>query len=45
MTLVGDLATPPVLSAPADTPAIDGTWKLLVLPYRDDEFLIFEIKA
>src|SRR5690242_8878405 len=44
-TLVGGAAWRPVQSALADAPDLDGTWKLLVVPYRDDEFLIFDIKS
>src|SRR4051794_37488327 len=35
----------PMLAAPAGASDLDGTWKLVVLPYGDDEFLVFEIKA
>ncbi len=29
----------------ADAPALDGKWKLVVLPYGEDEFLILDIKT
>ncbi len=44
-TLVGGLALGPALSAAADAPDLDGRWKLIALPYGDDEFLIFDVKA
>ena len=44
-TLVGGLALSPALSATADAPDLSGDWKLIALPYGDDEFLIFDVKA
>ncbi len=45
LTLVGQPALRPAVSATADAPELAGNWRLLALPYGDDEFLIFEIKA
>src|SRR3954453_11588659 len=43
--MLGGPSSRPMLAAPAGASDLDGTWKLVVLPYGDDEFLVFEIKA
>jgi hypothetical protein len=42
--LVGGPAVRPLLSASADAPDLAGTWKLVVLSFGDDEFLILDLK-
>jgi hypothetical protein len=43
-TLVGGPAVRPLRSVAADAPDLTGTWKLVVLPSGDDEFLILDLK-
>jgi hypothetical protein len=42
---LGGPSSRPTLAAPAGASDLEGTWKLVVLPYGDDEFLVFDIKA
>jgi hypothetical protein len=42
-TLVGGPALRPILSAPADAPDLAGAWKLVLVPFGNDEFLIVDV--
>lgn len=44
-TLIGGLRARPCLAAFDDAPAVAGAWKLVVMPFGDDEFVIFDVKS
>jgi hypothetical protein len=43
-TLVGGPSLRPILSAPAEAPDLTGTWKLTIVAFGNDEFVIVDLK-
>lgn len=43
--MIGELGSQPSLAALADAPVIAGAWKLVLMPFGEDEFAIFDVKT
>jgi hypothetical protein len=42
---VGLMPSKPIQASPADSPDINGSWKLVIIPQSDIEFAIFDVKV